>query len=79
MITHTKLTEYGMREAIKHTPTFIKIGNIAFQGLYFKKKNFDELYYNYGLACKFGVQYLKDKQNLSSKVVAIIEDVINGN
>jgi len=77
MINHTKLTEHGLREAIKNTPAFKNIGNTAFQNLYFKLKTFNIFYSNYGLACRYGLDYLKDKQNISSRDVAIITEIYN--
>jgi len=76
MITHTQHTKQGFKEAMQNTPTFIKIGNKEFQKLYFKTKTFDEFYESYRQACRYGVDYLKDKPYLRSRDVAIISEVI---
>jgi len=75
-IQHTQHTKQGFKEAIQSTPTFIKIGNPEFQKLYFKIKTFDEFYENYRQACRYGIDYLKDKPKLSSRDVSIIAEVI---
>jgi len=61
----------------KKAPTFIKIGNPEFQKLYFKIKTFDEFYESYRQACRYGVNYLRDKPMLSSRDVAIIAEVMS--
>jgi len=77
MIHHTKLNLYSFKEAIKETETFKKIGNTAFQKLYFNQRTLDAMYDNYGQAIRYGIEYLKQKPSLSAKDVAIIEEIIN--
>jgi len=73
---HQQLNKNDFKEATKKAPTFIKIGNPEFQKLYFKIKTFDDFYENYRQACRYGINYLKDKPSLSSRDVSIISEVI---
>lgn len=75
-MNHTQLDSPSFKEAIQKSETFIKIGNSAIQNLYLKPKPFEALYENYRQACRYGIEYLKQKTTLRGRDVAIIEDVI---
>jgi len=74
---HVQLNKDDFKDAIKLTPTFIKIGNTEFQKLYFKQKTFEDFYENYRQAVRYSIDYLKQKPQLQSRDVKIIEEILN--
>lgn len=76
-MNYTQLDIHSFKEAIQETATFKKIGNSAIQKLYFKRRSLETLYENYRQACRYGINYLKQKPSLQGRDVSIIEEVIN--
>lgn len=74
---HTQLTKHGFIQAVKDTKIYKDIGNVAFQKLIIKPNLIDSFYENYRQACRYTINYLKQKPHLSSRDVKIIEEIIN--
>ena len=73
---HSQLTLLDFRQAIQKTETFINIGNLAFQKLYLKPHTLEALYENYRQACRYSIEYLKQKPMLQSRDVRIINEIL---
>lgn len=75
-ITHTQLNQIAFVNAIKNTKTFNQFEKFK-QGIVIRNANIVKLHDYYGQACRLGIDYLKQNQNIFANDVKMIEEIIN--
>ncbi len=68
--------EQQFREALKQTQTFKSFEKFK-QGITLKRSNVIKLYEKYQQAHRYGIDYLKQNQNILATDVKLIDEVIN--
>lgn len=72
---HTQLNKFDLPVAIRNTDTF-KTFPVFKQGLTLKPTNITKLFDYYQQACRHGIDYLKQNQNVHYNEVKIINEII---
>ena len=75
MIKHTQLNPLDFNKAILNTKTFNGFEKFK-QAIVSNINNLDRLYDYYHQACKWGIPYLKQNQNIFANDVKMIEEVL---
>lgn len=77
MKNNAQLNEIQFSSALRETETYKNFPNFK-QSIVIRRPNIVRLHGYYQQAAKFGIDYLKQNQNLTITDVALINDVING-
>lgn len=70
------LTEIQFAEALRNTPTYKDFENFK-KSIVVRRPNIVRLHNYYQQASKYGIDYLKQNQNITISDVKLIEDVLN--
>lgn len=73
---HTQLNKSDLPNAIKNTETYRGFERFK-QGLTLKPQNVTRIYDYYAQSCRYGIEYIKQNQNVFANEVKIIQEIIN--